>query len=145
MKTKPSIAYHLGYYVGIHLINRYLPTLSVDEIKDKNGISVTYAEGKEYRRLTDDWFNTRNEIERKILFEKANKFHNVLINKYIPPILKCHIYNFNLDLNSSEILDFKEGISYALWDFDFCYYKVTIDDIIFDGDSIILERINFND
>ena len=143
---KNSVAFHLGLYVGEYIIKKYLPTLSVDYVKTNNNISVTCSEGDEYRRLENLWFvKCKDKVDKKetdIFFKNSRDYWHKLIEKYIPSELKCFIPNFNLELNETELLDFKEGISSSLWDSDCCHYDILVTNIIFDGEYVILKRQN---
>lgn len=139
---KKSIAFHLGWYVGEYIVTNYLPTLSVDYIKTKKNISVTCAEGDEYRRLEKIWSEhpIKDEEGRMKLFENLREYHTKLTNKYIPSELKCYLYSFDWGLNETEILDFKEGVSSSLWDCDCCYYDTKVENIVFKDGIVILKR-----
>lgn len=140
MKTKKSVAFHLGWYVGEYIIAKYLPTLSVDYIQTKNNISVTCAEGDEYRRLEEIWFDCKDEKERKRLFQISRDYWNKLADKYLPSELNCYLYGLTIELNETEMLDFKEGISTCLWDCDCCNYDIKVENIVFKDGSVILKR-----
>ncbi|GIV43960.1 MAG: hypothetical protein KatS3mg035_1083 [Bacteroidia bacterium] len=54
---------------GEYIVDRYLPTLSIDAIHTKNNISVTCAEGDECRKLHDIWFNKTHEVRARLNLE----------------------------------------------------------------------------
>jgi hypothetical protein len=133
----PTIAYQLGVYVGEHIINRYLPTLSIDYIQTNNNISVTCAEGDEYRRLNDIWFNKKRD-DSSAEWDALKKHEKMLNDKYLPKTLECHIPF--LCVNENDMEEFKNGLIEALWDCDCCNYKIGVDDIIIVKEKIVLTR-----
>jgi chaperonin cofactor prefoldin len=46
-----TMDYQLGYYVGEHIVNRYLPTLSTDILQSRNVIEVSEEDTIENNRL----------------------------------------------------------------------------------------------
>lgn len=61
-KSKLTLAYQLGIYVGEQIVDKFLPTLSCDSLQTRNVISVTIGEGDECKRLSDVWFAKRMEF-----------------------------------------------------------------------------------
>ncbi len=133
----PTIAYQLGTYVGEYIINKYLPTLSIDYIHTNKNIVVTCAEGDEYRRLNDVWFNKRPN-DASVEWNALKKHENMLYDKYLPKTLECRIPF--LCVNEYNIEDFKNGLIEVLWDCDCCNYKIGSDDIIIEKEKIVLTR-----
>ena len=121
-----SLAYQLGYYVGQQIVDRHLPTLSCDEIQTRNTISVTCAEGDEYRRLNGVWFdkycntNDKDLDEDKPEWKALRAHHKILEDKYIPKILECYFSLLNIEDEYED--EFKRGVGIALWDCDCSYY-----------------------
>lgn len=126
-----SLAYQLGYYVGEQIIDDYLVTLSCDEIRTRKNISVTCAEGDEYRRLNDVWFskhcNTKDSGGDSDEWKALRAHHQILEDKYIPNILECHFTLLNIEEQYMD--DFKKGIGVSLWDCDCSYYSTQPEDI----------------
>lgn len=150
-----SLAYQLGVYVGEYIVDRYLPTLSVDAIHTNNNISVTCAEGDECRKLNDIWFNKTQEVRSRLnleLRERGNEtgkdwaevdrktseeteaewnalraYHHMLEEKYLPKTVECYLQALNIP--EEHLQDFKKGIGSALWDCDCSHYSVEPEDI----------------
>ena len=132
-KPSPSLAQQLGYYAGTYICNEYLPTLSIFYETSRNMISVTWDERKEYERLNEFWLSDDDDNAKKEGFKQVGLYVNKMMQKYLPPILECYIPT--VYLKPDEISDFKRGVSLALWDCDYCCYKIeTNDDIHLDGD-----------
>lgn len=135
-KSKLSLAFQLGYYVGEQIIDKFLPTLSVDMLKTKKNISVTCAEGDECRRLNNIWFNKRISIkgsdeEQSKATEKEwndlRAYHEMLEEKYLPKTIECHLGRLNI--NENDMIEFKKGISDSLWNCDCSHYSTDVEDI----------------
>lgn len=136
-KNKLTLEYQLGLFIGEYIVDKFLPTLSVDSLTTKNNISVTCAEGDEYRRLDDAWFNKRHSVkgatdkEKNDLSENEWKsyraHHEMLIEKYLPKKLECFIPLLNVAEN--KLNELKQGISTALWDSDMSHYSTKIENI----------------
>ena len=135
-RAKLSLAFQLGFYVGEQIVNRYLPTLSVDSIQTRKVISVTNDEQHEATRLKDIWFDKAiafkgTDVEK----EKATKeewnalrtYHEMLEEKYLPKTIECHFSLLNVTENDME--EFKKGISISLWDCDCSHYSVKEENI----------------
>ena len=128
-----SMDYQLGYYVGEHIVSRYLPTLSTDMIQSRNVIEVSEEDSIENNRLDREWYLTTKyqndwngeedgDKEKWDLYYQHNK---MLEQKYLPQKLECHLglIKFN---NEKE---FKEGLRSSLWDCDMCSYNIEIENI----------------
>jgi len=135
-RSKLTLAFQLGFYVGEQIVNRYLPTLSVDSIQTRKIISVTSDEQREATRLNDVWFDKvisfkGTDVEK----EKATKeewnalrtYHEMLEEKYLPKTIECHFSLLNVTENDME--EFKKGISLSLWDCDCSHYSVKEENI----------------
>jgi hypothetical protein len=133
-----SLSYQLGFYVGEHIIDKYLPTLSIDMIQTRNNISVTCAEGDKYRKLSNTWFELSNEPDFEVAKNQAwyemRAHDEILREKYIPKILRCNINRLYLK-KEDDIAEFKRGLIDSLWDCDCCYYSLKVEDI-----SLVLDE-----
>lgn len=124
----------LGYYVGEHIVNRYLPTLSTDILQSRRVIQVDHEDAIENKRLDEEWFNScthkrgdSGDKEKWNLYLQHNK---MLEKKYLPNPLECHLglIKFN---NENE---FKSGLRSSLWDCDMCSYDIEKENIKIDYD-----------
>lgn len=131
-----SLAYQLGYYVGEQIVQRYLPTLSVDMIHTRKNISVTCAEGDECRRLDKVWFEKVHsvkgtEAEKKKATEPEwnalRDYHEMLEAKYLLPAIDCSFQLLNVTEENME--EFKKGVGTSLWDCDCSHYSCRPEDI----------------
>ena len=128
-----SMDYQLGYYVGEHIVNRYLPTLSTDMIQSRNVIKVGEEDEIENKRLDEEWFKTTRYNddwdgegdEDKQKWELYKQHNKMLEQKYLPKELVCHLRL--LKINDEK--DFKEGLHSSLWDCDMCSYNIEIENI----------------
>lgn len=131
-----SMDYQLGQYVGEHIINRYLPTLSTDLVQSNCVIKVSDQEQSDYEELDGDYIKSLEANNWKSgnsdLFEMLKEFRKLLEKKYIPPILECHLNLIRID----DIKEFKEGLSDSLWNCDMCSYDISIDRIIIENDIV---------
>lgn len=125
-----TLAYQLGCFVGERIVDDFLLTLSCDELQTRKTISVTCAEGDEYRRLNDIWFkNYKSEdSEDSPEWIALRAHHKLLEDKYIPNILECRFSALNIE--DKDMQDFKTGISHSLWNCDRSYYSTNIEDIV---------------
>jgi len=135
-KSKLLLAFQLGFYVGEQIVNRYLPTLSVDLIQTRKIISVTSDEQREATRLNDIWFDkaisfkgTDDEKEKatKEEWNALRAYHKMLEEKYLPKTIESHFCLLNISENDME--EFKKGISFSLWDCDCSHYSVKEENI----------------
>lgn len=135
-KSKLTLAFQLGFYIGEKIVNKYLPTLSVDGIHTNKNISVTIAEGDEAKRLNDVWFSKRmsaegNEDARGKESEEEWKalraYHEMLEEKYLPKTIDCHFGVLNI--TEEHMTEFKKGVSISLWDCDCSHYSTKLEDI----------------
>ncbi len=128
-----SMDYQLGYYVGEHIVNRYLPTLSTDMIQSRNVIKVSEEDEIENKRLDNEWFKTTRYNddwdgegdEDKQKWELYKQHNKMLEQKYLPKKLDCHLRL--LKINDEK--EFKEGLRSSLWDCDMCSYNIEIENI----------------
>lgn len=131
-----TLAYQLGFYIGEQIVYRHLPTLSIDHIQTNKNISVTCAEGDEFRRLDEIWFNKRMSIkgteeEKKkateLEWQDVTHLRKQLQDKYLPKTVKC--YFSLLNIKEEDMKEFKEGIINSLWNCDCCHYSLKPSDI----------------
>jgi hypothetical protein len=128
-KKKLTAEYQLGYYVGREIVNRFLPTLSTDMLLSKKVIQVTEEDTKINKQLEEDWLAQKGEQEWLAYLE-----HNKLLEKkYLPNPLVCY---FSI-LNIEDVVQFKKGLSWALWDCDMCSYNIEPENIkIYDDEDV---------
>lgn len=122
-----TMEYQLGWYVGEMIVTRYLPTLSVDMLQTRNCIKVSNDEELEAKRLNDVWYaNYDEKVKNDSNWIALRKYHAMLEEKYLPPVLECHI----APLNVENMGEFKKGVRDSLWDSDLCHYDITDNDSI---------------
>jgi hypothetical protein len=135
-RSKLSLAFQLGFYVGKQIVDHFLPTLSVDMIQSRNVISVSSEEEKECKRLNDIWFNKisslkgtdkENQDATKEEWLASRTYHEMLEEKYLPKTLECHFTLLNVSENDMDA--FKKGIGSSLWDSDLSHYSTKEEDI----------------
>ena len=119
---KKSLEYQLGYFIGEYIVSRYLPVLDIDPLKTHNVIEVTKNEKEKFENLNNKWFKTvhTKELEGNIEWYDLRKYHNELIEKYIPEELTCYVDFFDVD----NIPELKKGIGDSLWNSDLSHYSV---------------------
>ncbi len=137
---KITVDYHLGYFVGEHIVNRYLPTLSTDMIQSNRVIKVSEEDSIENRRLDKEWYSTTKYQDKydgendgdKNKWELYFQHNKMLEQKYLPQKLECHLglIKFN---NEKE---FKEGLHSSLWDCDMCSYNIEPENIKIENDMV---------
>jgi hypothetical protein len=135
-KSKLTLAFQLGYYVGEQIVDRFLPTLSCDSLQTRKVISVTAGEGDECRRLNDIWFGKRMEFrgddnEASKATEKEwnalRAYHEMLEDKYLKDTIECRLPLLNVD--EKDMDEFKKGIGVSLWDCDCSHYSTKEENI----------------
>ncbi len=135
-----TMDYQLGYYVGEHIVNRYLPTLSTDMLQSNRVIKVSEEDSVENDRLDKEWYSTtryqknydgKNDVnnEKWELYHQHNK---MLEQKYLPKKLDCHLRL--LKINDEK--EFKEGLHSSLWDCDMCSYNIEPENIKIENDMV---------
>lgn len=128
-----SIDFELGFYIGEHIVNRYLPTLSTDMLQSRRVIKVNEEDSIENKRLDNEWFSTTRynknwngeddgDKEKWNLYLQHNK---MLEKKYLPNPLECHLGLIKFNDEDK----FKEGIRSSLWDCDMCSYNIEKENI----------------
>jgi hypothetical protein len=122
-----TLNYQIGVFVGEYIISNYLPTLSLDSFMTRRCIDTTKEEEHLYNDLNNKWVDSKSKED----WETQKNYYKSLVEKYLPKELDCHI----MALNLSDEVEFKKGISSALWDSDSSHYSCGIDDIIYQKDS----------
>lgn len=136
--------FQLGLFVGMHIVDHFLPTLSTDMLQSRNVIKVSDEDATKYKELSDDWYNKHNdknvdEYTVKTAWDVHFTHMKELDKKYLPHVLECHLPALNIT-NMSE---FKKGIEVALWDCDMCSYKVNEDEFdVINDDHRYFTRID---
>lgn len=125
-KKSLTSEYQLGFFVGEDIINRFLPTLSVEENMGKS-IQISEEDVIEYKRLDNEWYNKyqhgKHEADEE--WKAYQDFRQVMKTKYLPNPLICHEKLINIQ-NMDE---FKNGLITSLWDSDSCNYSLKPEDI----------------
>jgi hypothetical protein len=137
---KVTVDYHLGYFVGEHIVNRYLPTLSTDMLQSWNVIKVSEEDTIENRRLDKEWYSTTKYQDKydgendgdKTKWELYHQHNKMLEQKYLPKKLDCHLRL--LKINDEK--EFKEGLRSSLWDCDMCSYNIDVENIKIENDMV---------
>jgi hypothetical protein len=129
-----SLEYQLGHYIGDYIVERYLPTLSVDGSTNEI-IEVTKEEAEEYEKLEEIWWNAlhpnsnwNQKSDAKKEWNHRTAFKNMLKQKYMPKTLECHIPRIT-SVSEEKMEELKKGISSALLNSDVSYYSCDISDI----------------
>jgi len=135
-KSKLTLAFQLGYYVGEQIVHRYLPTLSCDMLQTRTVISVTSGEGDECKRLNDVWFGKRMEFRgdeneatkaTETEWNALRAYHEMLEDKYLKETIDCRFGVLNIE--EKDMVEFKKGVGISLWDCDCSHYSTNIEDI----------------
>lgn len=138
----------LGYYVGEHIVDNNLPTLSTNMLHSRKVIQVSEEDTVENKRLSDEWFSTtryqsnyngdlNGDKEKWELYYQHNK---MLEKKYLPPVLECVIGLIRID----DMKEFKSGLINSLWGCDMCSYSLKEDDIDIENDlEMGITKISF--
>lgn len=140
----------LGYYVGLEIIHRCLPTLSTDMLQSRHVIDVLEEDKLENERLDTEWYVTtrhggewngtdeNGDKEKWDLYYQHNK---MLERKYLPNPLYCHMSVLNIQ----DMDEFKKGLRFALWDCDMCSYNIEPENIkIYDDEDVMFTIIEFS-
>ena len=148
-KKSLTLDYQLGYYVGLEIVHRFLPTLSTDILQTRNVIEVSEEDRLENERLDVEWYETtryggnwngKDENGDKEKWELYHQHNKMLERKYLPNPLVCHLDLLNIE-NESE---FKNGLRVALWDCDMCSYNIEPENIkIYDEEDMYFTIIEF--
>jgi hypothetical protein len=136
-KNKLTTEYQFGYYVGENIVNRYLPTLSV-ESGTRTQIEVSEEDSNEYNRIEKEWSNKyQNNKSSDVEWNDYQKYRENLNKKYLPNPLICHISPLNIE-------EFKKGLIWSLYDSDHCSYNLDPDKIkIYDDENLYFTIIEF--
>jgi hypothetical protein len=135
-----TVDYHYGYFVGEHIVNRYLPTLSTDMLQSHNVIKVSEEDTIENRRLDKEWYSTTKYQDKydgdndgdKSKWELYYQHNKMLEQKYLPKKLDCYLRL--LKINDEK--EFKEGLRSSLWDCDMCSYNIDVENIKIENDMV---------
>ena len=127
-------------YVGEHIVNRYLPTLSTDMIHSNRVIEVSEEDSLENKRLDTEWFSTTRHMpnwdgEVDGSKEKWNEYfqHNKMLEKkYLPGKLECHLGLLKIN----DMVEFKKGLQDSLWNCDMCSYNIEPENIKIENDMV---------
>ena len=140
-KKKLTLEYQLGYYVGLEIVHRYLPTLSTDMLQSRTVIEVSEEDALENERLDTEWYSTTthggewngvDENGNKEKWELYHQHNKMLERKYLPNPLECYMSL----LNVQNMDEFKKGLRFALWDCDMCSYNIEPENIkIYDDEQ----------
>jgi hypothetical protein len=140
-KKKLTLEYQLGYYVGLEIVHRYLPTLSTDMLQSRTVIEVSEEDTLENERLDTEWYSTTthggewngvDENGNKEKWELYHQHNKMLERKYLPNPLECYMSL----LNVQNMDEFKKGLRFALWDCDMCSYNIEPENIkIYDDEQ----------
>jgi chaperonin cofactor prefoldin len=128
-----TMDYQLGYYVGEHIVSRYLPTLTTDMLQTRNVIEVSEEDSIENNRLDREWYSTTKyqdnwsgeEDGSKEKWDLYHQHNKMLEKKYLPNPLECvlQLIKFN------DETEFKKGLRFSLWDCDMCSYNIEPENI----------------
>jgi hypothetical protein len=148
-KNKLTHNYQLGFYVGLEIVNSYLPTLSTDMLQTRNVIQVSGKDMLKNIRLNEEWFETtrnggnwngKDENGDKEKWDLYHQHNKMLERKYLPNPLICRLSLLNIQ-NESE---FKNGLRDTLWDCDLCSYNIEPENIkIYDDKNMYFTIIEF--
>lgn len=137
---KLTAEFQFGYFVGEYIVNKYLPSLSIDTPKTNNLISVTPEEQIKFKEIESAWWEATNAKRDPKTggYENSEKEWNELMAfrremevKYLPHELKC----FFSPLNITNEKEFKQGLIFSLWDCDICHYSIEPEEITIEHDS----------
>lgn len=133
-RSKLSLAFQLGYYVGEQIVNRYLPTLSCDMLQTRIVIEITPEEEAECKRLNAVWFGKRMSLksdadhkESETEWNELRAYHEMLESKYLQDTIDCRFQLLNIE--EKDIVEFKKGLGISLWDCDCSHYNTNAKDI----------------
>ena len=124
IKIKPyidtaTVEHQLGIYIGKYIIDRYLPTLSVDILKSNLVIHVTEEETKIHNELQEKWFSNCDN-DNTLEWGVYRKYTKYLNDKYYPKELICYVNH----INAENLYEVQKGISHELWNSDICNYHL---------------------
>lgn len=149
-KNRLTAEGQLGYYVGLEIIHRHLPTLSTDMIQSRHVIDVLEEDKLENERLDTEWYvttrhggewNGTDENGDKEKWDLYHQHNKMLERKYLPNPLYCHMSVLNI----RDMDEFKKGLRFALWDCDMCSYNIEPENIkIYDDKDVMFTIIEFS-
>ena len=149
-KNSLTAEYQLGYYVGLDIVHKYLPTLSTDMLQSRHVIEVLEEDKLENERLDTEWYvttkhggewNGKEENGDKEKWDLYYQHNKMLERKYLPNPLYCHMGVLNI----RDMDEFKKGLRLALWDCDMCSYNIEPENIkIYDEEHMMSTIIEFS-
>ena len=124
-----SLEYQLGHYIGDYIVEKFLPTLSV-EGSTHTIIEVSKEETSEYERLNELWWNAKtqtnqtwnNEDSASKEWNHYRAYIDMLRGKYLPKTLECHIPRLS-SVSEEKMDELKRGIMNAIWNSDVSNYS----------------------
>lgn len=125
-----TMDFQLGYFVGMHIVDRHLPTLSTDSVQTRRVVQVTQEEADEHGRLNALWFSIRERPGDDVRWANLRDYTSGLARKHLPARLECRLDPIRYDDEAV----FKSGLREALWDCDACWYSIRPDDIVIEQD-----------
>jgi hypothetical protein len=140
---KQSTSYTLGLYIGQYIFDKYLPTLSTDDILTPNVTQVSPEDTTMIEFLNKTWYESTpngdnpdplNNPQYWDAYLGANK---TLRERYLPKILECQIPFLSLRDNH-QWDELKKGIFDFLWDSDRCYYEISPKALNFRDDDVFV-------
>lgn len=146
-KNKLTSEFQFGFYVGEDIVNRFLPSISV-EPGTRVQIEVSEEDSSEYTRIEKEWYDKYKEGYSKTAgvdeeneeWNNYQKYREFLKKKYLPNPLVCHMS----PLNILDLEEFKKGLIWSLWDSDHCNYCLEPDKIkIYDDEELYFTIIEF--
>jgi hypothetical protein len=122
-----TVDYHLGTYVGEHIVDRYLPTLSIDVMQSRTVLQVSEEDAAQNKTLEEAW---AMDMDTPANWEAYHTHSKELQKKYMPAVLECPLplTKFN------DEAEFKAGLRNALWECDICSYDISPENIKIEHD-----------
>jgi len=123
-----DINFQLGEYVGEYIVDRFLPSLSID--KDTRTVfQCTIGEADEYNRLDEIWFKAYriDKLNSEKEWNAVTEYRRALELRYLPHTLRCHLSR----VTPTDMDSFLDGIIDSLWHSDVCTYLLDKDSIEF--------------
>lgn len=128
-QQEKDLNFQLVIYAGLEIVDRYLPTISIDMLKSMKVIQVTIGEADEFNRLQDIWWKSTDRNSNGITKEwiEMTDYRRKMEVKYLPKKLRCHIKK----VTPTNMDEFMRGLIMSLWDCDLCNYHIERDRIEF--------------
>lgn len=131
-KNSLTLAYQFGYSIG-EVVSFRVPVLSCDWLKTQHVIDITEEEMIKHESTCEDHSNaskdknvSKEEVDNllKIHFD----YRIELRKKYLPETFETFVKIINV--SDDDMIDFKKGMSSALWNSDRCLFSNKPEDII---------------